>query len=200
MKISEMTEQELLALPVDRKWEFLCGKVGDDGKDADYALLLGTSPEIAKYRAEAAAELYLQGRVKYVPSGGVEWEMDGERISEANYMKRILLLAGVPEEAIIMENEARTTKENMIYGALQINRRTKYYTEKRVAVVTSANHTVRSLALAKSFLPRFVELSAYPSRADETYESCLADPTMLDRELHLIHGLIHKGIVCDMEI
>ncbi len=202
MKISEITEAQLLALPAEVKWNFLFGGICDDMENSDCALLLGTEPGKAKSRAEAAAKLYLDGRVRYiVPSGGVEWDVGGgEKLSEANYMRNILLSNGVPSDAIIMENEARTTKENMIYGTLRLNRTTKFYDEKRVTIVTSQNHMKRSLALAKTFLPRMVRIFCYPSSAEFTYEQFLDDPEFVDRELHLIHGLVHKGIVEDMEI
>lgn len=201
MRLSEVKEEQLWAMSPEQKWEFICGGICDEGKNADYALLLGSKPCWSEPRARAAAKAYREGRVKYiVPSGGVEWESDGERMSEANYMRRILLAEGVPDEAIIMENEARTTKENMIYGVLQLNRKTKFYDGKRVMIVTSVNHMKRSLALAKTFLPRFVEISYYPSQPDVPYEQCMSDSSRMDKDLHLMWGLVHHGIVEDIEI
>jgi len=201
MKYSEVTEEQLLALTPQEKWNLVCGGVEDEGKEADYALLLGTCPQWSKARALAAAKLYLEGRVKYiVPSGGVKWDTDGEMLSEAEYMKRILLGEGVPEEAIIMENEATTTKENMIFGALQINRKTKFYTGKRVMIVTSQNHMKRSLALAKTFLPRMAEITYSPSQPDHSHAQCMENTARLDRAIHLMWGLVHHGIVEDQEI
>ncbi|MBE6596201.1 MAG: YdcF family protein [Ruminococcaceae bacterium] len=201
MKVSEVTEKQLLAMTPEQKWEFVCGGIKDEGESADYALLLGTMPSFSAARAHAAARLYLEGRVKYiVPTGGVEWEYEGETLSEAHYMKRILLSEGVPEEAIIIENEATTTKENMFYSVLQINRRTKFYGGKRVMIVTSLNHMKRSVALAKSFLPRFVEITYSPSAPDLPYEECMRDTSRLDSGIHLMWGLVHNGIVEDFEI
>ena len=201
MKLSEVKEEKLLAMTPEQKWSFICGGIRDEGEVADYALLLGTKPCWSVARARAAAKVYLEGRVKYiVPSGGVKWETDGELISEAEYMKRILLEEGVPEEAIILENEARTTKENMIYGVLQLNRKTKFYDGKRVMIVTSINHMKRSLALGKTFLPRFAQISYYPSQPDVPREQLMADPSRMDSALHLMWGLVHNGIVEDMEI
>lgn len=201
MRVSEVTEEQLLALTMEQKWNFVCGGIEDKGEVADFALLLGSRPCWSGPRAYAAAKLYREGRVKYiVPSGGVEWDTDGEMLSEANYMKRILMAEGVPEEAIIMENEATTTRENMIYGALQINRKTKFYQGKRVMIVTSINHMRRSLALAKTFLPRCVEISYYPSQADVGYEQTSESSERLDSAIHLTWGLVHHGVVDDMEI
>ncbi|MBQ8388715.1 MAG: YdcF family protein [Clostridia bacterium] len=205
MKYSSVTEKFLLELTPEQKWELICGGVRDDGESADVALLLGTRPEIAAERALAAAELYRQGRVKYiVPSGGVKWDVgNGEMQSEAEYMSAILIREGVPPSAIIIENEATTTKENMIYGALQINRKTKFYGDKRVIIVTSQSHMKRSIALAKTFLPRMVRVSAYPSFPAETREEWLKNEEnlrLLDSFIHLTKGLVDHGIIEDEEL
>lgn len=205
MKFSSVTEQELLALPPKDKWEIICGKIRDDGRSADFALLLGSRPKFAKERALAAAALYHSGRVKYiVPSGGVKWELeDGRLLSEACYMAEVLIEAGVPEEAILIENEATTTKENMLYGAILINRKGKFKGDKGIIIVTSQIHMQRSLALAKAFLPRMVEISAYPSFPAETKEEQLESEEYrwyLDRGISLTKGLVENGIIEDFEI
>ena len=205
MKISEVSEEYLLALEPEQKWEIIHAGVADDGKSGGIAILLGSRPVYARERALAAAVLYHAGRVKYiVPSGGVEWECpDGKMRTEAIYMKEILIEEGVPEDAIILENEARTTKENMIYATLQINRKTKFYENKHVIIVTSNNHMKRSIALAKSFLPRFVEVSAYPSFPPKTKEEWIAEEkniALMNNALHLTWGLVHNGIIEDFEL
>ncbi len=164
MKISEITRNDLLKIPEEQKRQIICGDIGDEGKSAQVALLLGCNPSVAKERAIAAACLYREGRVQYIaPSGGVEWDTDGVMMSEALYMKKILLENGVSEDAIILENEARTTKENMIYGALRINRKLHFENIEHVIIVTTTSHMRRSLALARQFLPRKVSVSAYPA-------------------------------------
>ena len=206
MKISQVSEEYLLSLTPEQKWKIVCGGVADDGKSAEIAILLGSRPEYARERALAAAELYRTGRVKYiVPSGGVEWECpDGKIRTEAIYMKEIMMEKGVPEDAIVLENEARTTKENMIYAALQINRKTHFYSDKRVIIVTSINHMKRSLALAKSFLPRFVEeISAYPSYPPKGKAEWLAEQrniALMDNALHLTWGLVQNHMIDDFEL
>jgi len=207
MNMSEMTEQELLSLSPEQKWELVCGGIRDDGKAADFALLLGSRPKFAKERALAAAELYHAGRVKYiVPSGGVKWEIEeegGSLLSEAMYMAKILLKAGVPEEAILLENEATTTKENMLYGAILINRKSKFKGDKGIIIVTSQIHMKRSLALAKTFLPRMAEISAYPSFPPESKEEQLISDEYLwylDRGLSLSKGLVEHGIIEDFAL
>ena len=198
MKLSQISLEELMSMTPEDKEKFLCDGICDGGESGEFALLLGSSPFRAEPRARAAAELYRQGRVKYiVPSGGVKWDTYGEQMTEAEYMRRILLSEGVPEDAIVMENEATTTKENMIYGTLQMNRKTHFYSGKKVIIVSSEAHMKRSLALAKAFLPRAAEISAYPS---ETEGDCTEHQRLYDSEIKLLKGLVENGIIDDLEI
>ena len=201
MKLSQVTKEYIASMPLEEKVDFICGDIADDGMSAPVALLLGGNPNNAIPRAKAAAELYHTGRISYiVPSGGVKWDFFGEEVSEANYMKRVLIESGVPEEAIILEDEARTTKENMIYGTLQINRKLKFEKVDRVIIVTSRSHMKRSIALAKAFLPRKVNVSAYPAN----HEAIIAgmpesEGKWIAKELDLIKGLVDSGVIEDFE-
>lgn len=202
MKLSQVTKEYIASMPFEEKVDFICGDIVDDGMSAPVALLLGGNPRNARPRALAAAELYRSGRVPFiVPSGGVKWEVDGEMISEANYMKRILMEEGVPEEAIILEDMATTTKENMICGTLAINRKLKFERVDHVIIVTSRSHMKRSIALAKAFLPRKVTVSAYPAN----HEAIIAgmpesQGKWIAKELDLIKGLVDGGLFEDTEI
>ena len=204
MKITEVKKEELMALPPKEKYKFVCSGIRDDGMSAPVALLLGGNPNNARNRALAAAGLYRSGRVPFiVPSGGVEWDIDGEMISESNYMKRILMENGVPEEAIILENEARTTKENMFYGTIQIERKFHFEKIDHVIIVTSETHMKRSLALAKAFMPRKITLSGYPAfhnaPTEEWFES-EANRKALNTEVRLLKDLSDFKVIEDMEV
>ena len=82
MKLSQITTQQIKQLSDEQLHSIVFGGEGADNVMdvgcADVALLLGTRPDIAKERAAAAAELYLGGSVRHIiPTGGVEWEIDG---------------------------------------------------------------------------------------------------------------------------
>ena len=204
MKLSQVTRDQVAAMTEEQKWNFNCGGIRDDGRSAEVAILLGGAPIRAVERARWAVKLWHSGRVKYiVPSGGVAWDYEGERLTECELMTRIMLAGGVPAEAIIPENEATTTKENMIYATLQINRRTKLKGFDHIIIVTSETHMKRSLALARAFLPRKFTVSAYPTYPDMTREEWLADPDnrrILNKAVLLMKDLVDDGIVEDMEI
>lgn len=204
MKITEAKKETLMALSPREKYDFVCGDIRDDGMSAPVALLLGGNPNNARNRALAAAELYRVGRVPYIiPSGGVKWDIDGEMISESHFMKRILMENGVPEEAIILENQATTTVENMIFGTLQIYRKLKFKNAPHVIIVTSEAHMKRSMALAKAIMPRALTFSAYPAfhnaPTDEWFES-EANLKALDTEVRLLKDLADSGFIEDFEI
>ncbi len=203
MKISEMSLEKLLALSYEEKWKIICGNVRDDGCSGDVALLLGSMPSFAIDRAHTAAKLYLSGRVKHiVASGGVFLDYNGERLTEAELMSRILQKDGVPESAIILDNEARTTKENMICGTLVINRTLKFNNIEHIIIVTSQNHMQRSLALAKAFLPRKVTVSGYPFFPAQPVNEWLSleeNRCLLDNAIRLTKGLVDDRIVEDIK-
>ena len=202
MKLSETSLQDLEHLSFQQISELVYGGVCDDGESADVALLLGSRPAWCHERALKAAELYQAGRVTYImPTGGVEWEYNGEQLSEAQYMRQVLLSCGVPDEAIILENEARTTKENLWYSTILINRRLRLEKAKRICIVTSANHLKRSMALAKQLLPRFVRLSGCPATLpdDPVAEIKAQDRTATLRNLRILKSLVDDGLIDDIE-
>ncbi len=89
-------------------------------------------------RTRHAARLYAAGEVGLViPTGGV-----GEHPpSEAEVMSRILREAGVPEEAILLEGEARNTWESARLVATMLVERGI----RGVVVVTDPLHCVRTV-------------------------------------------------------
>lgn len=94
----------------------------------DVILISGTSQSAI---TEKAAELYQEGWAPYVlPSGGCSSNVgyfarenidnpkyDGVYASDFEYCKYILLANGVPESAILQENQATNTMENAMYSA-----------------------------------------------------------------------------------
>lgn len=89
-------------------------------------------------RTQHAARLYTEGEVELViPTGGV-----GEHPpSEAEVMSRILREAEVPEEAILLEGEARNTWESARLVAAMAGERGV----RNVVVVTDPLHCVRTV-------------------------------------------------------
>ncbi|MBQ2978243.1 MAG: YdcF family protein [Clostridia bacterium] len=206
MKLSQQNYDTLRQMPIEQITEIVYGggSLQDDGQSGLMALLLGGNPLVMKERAQGAANLYQAGRVKYImPTGGVKWDTEFGHISEAECMKQHLMNMGIPEEAILLENQATTTRENMIFATLQIERQLKAHGDYRVYVVTSPCHMRRSLALAKAYLPRKVLISGYPGVCPQgmpdTWHQDEFQAERVYREAELLHRFIHAGDIDDVE-
>lgn len=203
MKMSEMTPEVIRKLSYEQKWDLCCRGIRDEHKTAEVALLLGTRPGIAEERALAAAQLFREGRVRtIIPSGGVEWDHQGERLCEADIMSRILKAEGVPEAAIIPEREAQTTIENMICGTLQMLRVLRHIPDG-VIIVTSVTHMKRSIALAHALLPQKIEVSMYPSFPALSPAEWIRDSfnqKLLDNAFRFCRQLVENSVIPDIEL
>ncbi len=203
MKLSELKDEEIPSLDRQRKTEFLFAPVVDGGESADVALLLGGGIE-TQDRVKAAAKLYRAGRVKYiVPTGGVETEYHGETVIEAEAMRRWLKEKGVKEEHIFPETQARTTAENMMFGAITILRNLPFQ-PFRVFIVTSQAHLLRSLHFAKICLPSIATVFGYASENPrEGRDAWFQDEWFrgrVDTEIKLLKLGVDCGFFPDMEI
>ncbi len=198
MKLSHV--QDLSSLTDSQLRHIVFDGVSSDPQYADVALLLGSYPHFCASRAAAAATLYLEGYVPaIVPTGGVEWEVDGTVKSEADWMMDSLLAAGVPHEVIFSEKEARTTKENMLFGAVQINRALRFEKARRVCIVTSPDHMRRSLALARWLLPKHMEIVGVAASDAPTEWNDMIPRERAEKETRLLRGLIQNGFIEEIE-
>jgi uncharacterized SAM-binding protein YcdF (DUF218 family) len=94
-------------------------------------------------RIDRAQALYLNGRApKILLSGGA---LEG-KVSEAQGMAQVLKHRGLPESALLLENESRNTYENVLLSQPLL----KQLGNPKVLVVTSALHMPRAMAVFKS--------------------------------------------------
>ena len=91
-----------------------------------------------KIRTDEAIRLFKSGWADYLVVSGAA--ADPSSPSNAAIMKQQAIEAGVPEEAIIIDEIARTTKQN----AQETNEKTKNYGIDRLIVVTSPYHQRRA--------------------------------------------------------
>ncbi len=207
MLLSQTERSALRDLSIEEKTSIVFSGFEDSDAYADFAILLGGHPNVLLERAKAAAKLYHDGRVKYIiPTGGVEWDYTDERTTEALRMTSLLKDLSIPDEAIIIENEARTTVENMIYSLLQISRKVDFYKAKdgvKVIIVTSPRHIRRSLALAKMLLPDFFKISGFVSETDiatkENWQDDERSRKYIATEISLMKHLVDSGMTDDIE-
>jgi uncharacterized SAM-binding protein YcdF (DUF218 family) len=109
---------------------------------ADAALVL--SGDVDYLRVADAAGLYKAGAVKALLLTG-----RGAGGDSADEMKKVALAAGVPDDAIVLERESTTTRENIVFAAPLV----RQHGWTRLALVTSRSHLRRALAAARKALP-----------------------------------------------
>jgi len=99
-----------------------------------------------------AGELYKAGKAKQILlSGGNVFDLPNQE-PESNYIRRQLVLQGIPETAIIVEPNSRTTREN----ALNTNQLLTEINAKSALLVTSAIHMPRAIQLFTPFETNFI--------------------------------------------
>lgn len=204
MKLSQIPDTQLKSLSVSQKTDIVYGKIRQDNQKADVAILLGCEPERAKKRAIACAELYKKGLVDCViPSGAPTNEVDGEMLTEAEYMKRVLVENGVSPDIIYKDEHALTTVENFLGAAMVLHRKVSFYKTDSVYVVSAACHMRRAMLLAKAFLPTYLKLYCYYAEDErdnaQSWYKFPENVKEVDWEIRCLKKLITTGIIEDIE-
>ena len=168
------------------------------------ALVLGTShPNID--RTPEAVKQYKNGKCgKLVMSGGVYWDTEYGRLTEAEYMQRFAIDNGVPEKDIVLDNMARTTIENMLCGAIAIHREFNYISEvKDLMLITSLYHMRRSLLIADALMPKKMRIHPCPSYGiidKSNWKESESGINRVKAEVGYIKAMIVNDLVDDIEI
>lgn len=89
-------------------------------------------------------QLYKLGKIrKIILSGGSGLLVGEQESSEANEMRKVMLISGVAEEDILLEEDSRNTYENATYSAKLLEE--SNISQDKLLLVTSAFHMRRSL-------------------------------------------------------
>lgn len=126
----------------------ISGCFEEPSESPDYIIVLGAKADgrnpslILKSRLDKAEEIYENNKkAKIVVTGG---QGADEIITEAECMKDYLMISGIPEDAIIYENKAESTQENMEFSAKLIDENADS------VIVTSEFHVRRALKIAEN--------------------------------------------------
>jgi uncharacterized SAM-binding protein YcdF (DUF218 family) len=95
-------------------------------------------------RVTHTVQLYKTGLIEAILISGGTGRLTGEAEPEANKFKRAMVLMGVPEESILIENETRNTYESAVQVKEMLKDST--YQNSDCLLITSAFHMRRSLA------------------------------------------------------
>ena len=114
----------------------------------EYALLLGTTKYVSrgkinyyyKYRIDAAAELYKNGKIKKILASGDNGLL---YYNETKTMQKDLIKAGVPKSAILLDHAGFRTFDSVV-------RAKEYFKKDDFIIISQSFHLPRALFIAKA--------------------------------------------------
>ncbi len=138
----------------DSKW---------DGTNADCAIILGAAiwgdvpSPVYRARLDYAIQLAQENHVKrLIFTGGVGYE---KKLSEGEVGKNYALKRGLKEDTLFVENQSRTTKQNIV-NSLPILQQQQC---SRILIVSDPYHLKRAVEIAQD-----LHLNAHPAATPST--------------------------------
>lgn len=130
-----------------------------DVPSTNVGLVLGTSKRFAsgqpnsyfEHRMDAAARLYLQGKVKHLILSG---DNRSQYYNEPEDMKKALIKRGVPDSVITADNAGLRTLDSVV-------RSTRIFGQKEITVVTQRFHSYRAV-----FIGQYHDINTYAYTAE----------------------------------
>ena len=91
-------------------------------------------------RINCAIEILRTKKVEFVLlTGGIGSKGD---FNEAQYMKEKLIMEGIPKNKIMIEDQSKTTKENVV-NSIEILKKNNLFQDKKIVVVSNQAHLRR---------------------------------------------------------
>lgn len=149
------TSNHFIASEFMRRWEWPLVRLDSMQKKYDYGVLLtgitntGMIPKDRTYfgrgadRATHTLHLYKLGIIRKIIVSGGSGRLDGGGVREADDISDFLRMAGVPDSALIIENESKNTHESAVRVGEILS---KLDGPKEVLIVTSGYHIRRAMA------------------------------------------------------
>lgn len=143
---------------VMKRWEVPSKRIDSIAEPYDAGIMLGGSMRYFNGdvgrpvygsgvdRLIQTAELYKAGKIKKIILSGGSGRLLQQQVRESQTLKDVLIRMAVPEEDIILENESRTTHENIKYTTELLKMKPEL---KNILLITSGFHMRRSLACCK---------------------------------------------------
>lgn len=137
----------------------------------------GSHPQLM----DRASQLFLAGFAPYVLPSGAKNELVPDWSSEAEWFKDIGMKLGVPEEAILVEDQATDTLENAKYSLAMIQK--KNIPASKVILVCKTQHARRALLTYKFVFPVSTEfiVCPIPDKRNITRENWFLDQEKIDK-------------------
>ncbi|QSH41243.1 ElyC/SanA/YdcF family protein [Lentisphaerota bacterium ZTH] len=125
----------------------------------EYGLLLGTSKTIHRrenfdfsYRIKAAAELFRQGKIKYIIASGSNYPRYG--YNEPRDMQAALIKAGVPVKNILKDEHGFRTLDSVLNAK-------KHFGIDKFTIISQKYHNARALFIARFYAMKPVAYNAH---------------------------------------
>ena len=200
MKLSQINEK---ILSDDQCETIVFHGIEYTGEPAETAVVLGTNTH-AESRAVGASKYYLDGNVKkLITSGHPAWDFPEGKYSEADYMKLIMVREGVPADAVIPENQAMTTLENMTYSLEILKNDPELLKGNKIILISSGYHMFRSILLAESVFKGIKIIPGpvwEPNLRQDTWRDSELGKSRIRNEVHYLIEHAVRGWIEDVDI
>ena len=165
MRAWEVAPEPIATLPIHRVGIVL-GGITTDKEPRDRVHVTGSSDRVLH-----AVQLYRQKKIKKILVSGGSGKLLKDQVPEAELLKRLLLLSGIPPRDILTEAESRNTRENALNCAKLLNER---FPDEEHLLITSAYHMRRAEACFQK-----AGLEVYPFGVDFRSDSPKYTPDQL---------------------
>lgn len=161
----------------------------DDLKTGDCIWVFG-SRHFLDERLNVAVKLYKEKRAPFILFSGGKGKKGV--VAEAKAMKEKALSLGIPEEAILTEEESYNTAENVLCSMLILERKFLLQNIKRLIVVSSPFHIQRLSLTISRYMPRWIDYSfCYDEDSPTSKKNWLNNPVAKKRVEKEAKGIVY---------
>lgn len=160
----------------------------DDKLNGDCIWVFGSKNWLEE-RVQLAVKLYNEKRAPYILfTGGL-----GKKgtIAEAKLMKQRAMELGVPDDAIMTEEQSNNTTENILCSLLVLERKFLLQNIDRLIIVSSPFHIQRLSLTLSRYMPKWINYSyCYDNNSDVSKENWTKSEISRDKVEYEAKGII----------
>ena len=161
----------------------------DDLKNGDCIWVFCSRLSIDE-RLEVAVKLFKDNRAPFILFSGGKGKKGV--VAEAKVMKEKAISLGIPEEAILTEEESYNTTENVLCSMLVLERKFLLQNIKRLIIVSSPFHIQRLSLTISRYMPRWIDYSfCYDEDSPTSRKNWLNDPIIKKRVEKEANGIVY---------
>lgn len=161
----------------------------DDLKNGDCIWVFCSRLSIDE-RLEVAVKLFKDNRAPFILFSGGKGKKGV--VAEAKVMKEKAISLGIPEEAILTEEDSYNTTENVLCSMLVLERKFLLQNIKRLIVVSSPFHIQRLSLTISRYMPRWIDYSfCYDEDSPTSRKNWLNDPIIKKRVEKEANGIVY---------